>query len=390
MTISSTYEPDRYVSAGGTTFAYTFKIFDEGDIRAVVTDTNGVDTEPSFTVTGVGNNAGGNVVFASAVTSGYTVTLLRDEPLTQEIDYVEGDDFPAAAHEEGLDRSAIRDQYLQEQINRSVKTPENSSATLSIKDPTGNGSKYLSLNSGATEIEYSTVVGTLDGVTISGGDALKTLRVNSGETGFEVGVALGDLAELDTINNANWSGTDLGISNGGTGASTAAGARTALDVYSTAEVDAAVAAASTIIQVVNTQTGATATGTTTIPNDDTIPQITEGDEYFTLAITPTSATNKLIIEVNAIFSNTGSSDLIMALFQDATANALAATSHNIGSTQMGNFTIRHIMTAGTTSATTFRIRAGSSGAGTTRLNGSGTRKFGGIANSSIVITEVAV
>lgn len=48
----------------------------------------------------------------------------------------------------------------------------------------------------------------------------------------------GALAVKDTVNDSDWSGTDLAVANGGTGASTASAARTNIDVYSKAEVDA--------------------------------------------------------------------------------------------------------------------------------------------------------
>ena len=152
--------------------------------------------------------------------------------------------------------------------------------------------------------------------------------------------------------------------------------------------------AGTIIQVVNTQTGAVATGTTTMPQDDTIPQNTEGDQYMTLAITPTNSSNKLKIDVVWHGSSGASSGIMVAgLFQDTTANALAAGSggSHDAANDMQHIVFSHFMTAGTTSETTFKVRVGFSSAGTTTFNGvSSSRRLGGVFASSITITEIAV
>ena len=146
----------------------------------------------------------------------------------------------------------------------------------------------------------------------------------------------------------------------------------------------------TVLQVVNYQTGAVATGTTQIPFDDTIPQITEGNEYITLAVTPKSATSKLRIDVVFCSSVNALASGGVALFQDSTANALAAVYYTwAGTNYNAPICLTHYMTSGTTSSTTFRVRAGTNGANTLTLNGSASaRIFGGVMASYITITEV--
>jgi hypothetical protein len=145
-----------------------------------------------------------------------------------------------------------------------------------------------------------------------------------------------------------------------------------------------------VAQVVNVETGAVATGTTVIPLDDTIPQNTEGDQYMSLAITPKSSTSTLLIDVVIHMASTLAGALVAALFQDATASALAtAIEYQANTNNVVVIGFRHKMTSGTTSATTFKVRAGNVGANTTTFNGSaGSRQFGGVLASSITITEI--
>ncbi len=197
-------------------------------------------------------------------------------------------------------------------------------------------------------------------------------------TGANVTTAAGDRAIFVSLGSGNWiclayqraDGTPLGSAYTPTVANALSGS---------------------VIQVVNTQTGAVATGTTVMVDDDSIPQKTEGDQYMTLAITPNHASNKLRIDINGHFFSTasGSPIFIMSLFQDDIADALSSNYDAMPSGLQKSFSFTHYMAAGTTSETTFKVRAGAAAAGTTTFNGvSGGRKLGGAIASSITITEI--
>lgn len=146
----------------------------------------------------------------------------------------------------------------------------------------------------------------------------------------------------------------------------------------------------TVLQRKRSADSAVATGTTQIPADDTIPQSGEGDQYLSLAVTPLNAVNLLDISAQVHLASTVAGNFTMALFQDATANALAASQiyHASGNVEVA-LRLAYLMSAGTTSATTLKIRAGTAGAGTTTFNGaSGARLLGGVMASAIDIQEI--
>jgi hypothetical protein len=129
------------------------------------------------------------------------------------------------------------------------------------------------------------------------------------------------------------------------------------------------------------------------PFDDTVPQNTEGTEIITLSITPTSASNKLVIKFFLPLWDANSIIIgICALFQDSSSDALAAAAEVISeanhATQLG---MVHIMDAGTTSATTFKIRVGPNGS-VMYLNRRGNANYLGSTtlHATLQITEIAI
>jgi len=126
MTVSSSTNRASYSGNGSlTTFAYGFKIFDQGDLTVILRAANGAETVQTitthYTVTGVGSASGGNVVFGSAPASGVTVVILREMDLDQGLDLVPNDPFPAQSLENSLDKLTFMVQQHKEELGRTIK-----------------------------------------------------------------------------------------------------------------------------------------------------------------------------------------------------------------------------------------------------------------------------
>lgn len=148
-----------------------------------------------------------------------------------------------------------------------------------------------------------------------------------------------------------------------------------------------------VIQVVSMSDGAVNSGVTKMFYDDTIPQITEGDQFMEITITPKSPTSLLVIEGICCVSvvTAGADNLILALFRDAVTDALKSFPWTSNS---ANYIIgipfRHEMVSGGTAPITFRIRVGSTAAGVNTVTFNGIllgRLFGGTQGSHMIVRE---
>ena len=168
-----------------------------------------------------------------------------------------------------------------------------------------------------------------------------------------------------------------------------------LDASDSNKLKRATITAGKVLQQIASASSAYSTGTTQIPLDNTKPQNTEGTEFLTVTITPSSASSVLLIEADAVVGvSANGTTVVAAMFQDGTANALAATADTVANVnnRFVNVTLRHRMTAGTTSATTFKLRIGPTAAATVYFNGDPAAAagiFDGICSSLLTVTEIA-
>ena len=153
MTVSSTSTKDSYSGDDiNTQFSYTFPIHSTAELQVIERSSAGVETVKTLTTdyTIVDNgSAGGTVTFGTAPATGVTVVLLRSTNLTQGVDYIANDAFPAETHEAALDKLTFQVQEVQEELDRAIKISRTSTITTSeITEPAADrASKVLSFDS---------------------------------------------------------------------------------------------------------------------------------------------------------------------------------------------------------------------------------------------------
>jgi hypothetical protein len=440
MTVNSTTNRVVYTGNGVTT-ALSFPYYFLADADLVVVDrvtATGVETTKAlttdYTITGAGDPAGGTVTMLVAPATGHKTIIYRDPAATQGLDLVENDPLPAEDVEEAFDRAAMVAQRLKDRVDRAVRLSDGFNATF---DPTlpalPTADTTLAFNSTGTGFVVGPTTAAISSAATNAAaaaasaSAAATSETNAGTS--ETNAAASAAAAAASIGGVKVSSNDttpsdleakLLVAGGlslstqndganetrtitlpavaaskliGRGSASGSGNRQEIALgtgLSMSGTTLSATATSKVKQRVSTQDGAVATGTTTTPYDDTIPQNTEGDQYMSLSITPTSSASYLVIEVVTHFASSATGQITVALHQDSVAGALAAATaraDETGASKPGIF--RHIMLAGTTSATTFKVRAGNNNAGTTTFNGTGGgRVYGGVFASSINIWEV--
>ena len=126
MSVTTTTQRVQYTGDTTTTlFSFSFRVYASTDIT-VYTTTSGVDnlnvltTDYSVTVNATTASPGGSITMVTAPGSDTTVTMYRDLSQVQSTAYTVGGPFPAAAHEQALDKLTLMVQDLSERIDRRI------------------------------------------------------------------------------------------------------------------------------------------------------------------------------------------------------------------------------------------------------------------------------
>jgi len=134
MTILTTESAVAYEGQiGQADFPYNFRVDKEEDMNVIL----GSVLTTEWTMTGIGEDAGGIVTLNVPLEVAILVSLIREVDPTQEVDYQAFDAFPAETHEKALDKLTMLSQQIQQSVGAgTLRIPANELALgLNVTTP---------------------------------------------------------------------------------------------------------------------------------------------------------------------------------------------------------------------------------------------------------------
>ena len=343
MTVSSTTKRNSYTGDGSTTtFAYSFKIFDDDDItvilRTTATGTESVQSKTThYSVTGVGSASGGNVVFGSAPSSAQTVVLLRQTAQTQATDYTPNDPFPAASHEDALDKLTLMTQDQQDELDRSIKLSRANTMTSTefTVTATNRANKIFAFDSSG-ELAVTQEIGTFTGnfAASTAYNVRDLIKDTSTNNIFIVNEAHTSSGSQPLTTNANSAKYDLIVD--AASATTAASTATTKASEAATSATAAASSASSATSSASSATSSASTASTAATAAQTAQSAAETAET-NAASSATGASNSATAAASSASTASGHATTATTKASEAATSATnAATSASTASTQATN------------------------------------------------------
>lgn len=170
MTVLVEHSRKEYTaSAGQTVFPYDFKIFFDADLLVYVNEAlQNLNTD--YSVSGAGDDTGGNVTFVSGLTVDDSVVIQRDAKLLQSTDFVDGEKFPANTVEDRLDLAIMGAQESREAITRTVRVSIASKYNAPVM-PDPDPASVLGWNASNELVNYSEGIDGVDVLAALGSQA---------------------------------------------------------------------------------------------------------------------------------------------------------------------------------------------------------------------------
>ncbi len=190
-------------SGDGVTVAFpvTFIFWDDSDVQAIHRDAAGAETTwvdgTQYNLTGGSGSTGTLTVVTSPTdytpAAGETLVVKSNRALTQGQALPLGGELPSTTVEQMIDQVVRLVQQSEEALSRSIKFSETSpDSDVAFPDVTGNASRLLAVNSGATALELV----TLASLSVS---SLDTLITSEAEDDFLMWNAVSSMWENETL-----------------------------------------------------------------------------------------------------------------------------------------------------------------------------------------------